>query len=136
MSKGVSKTLNTLNKAEDYQQWLSSLKQDFQRAQIKATIKVNTTLLEFYWQLGTDILEKQKSTTWGQGFLTQLSQDLMAEFPSIKGFSLRNLKYIRQWVSFYTDKAVGQQAVAQLVQIPWGHNIAIISKCSSSEEAL
>lgn len=132
----MSKVLNTLHETKDYQQWLSSLKQDFQRAQIKATIKVNTTLLEFYWQLGSDILEKQKNTTWGQGFLIQLSQDLIAEFPSIKGFSLRNLKYIRQWVGFYTDKAIGQQAVAQLVQVPWGHNIAIISQCKTAEEAL
>lgn len=137
MSKGISKTLNTLHKTEDYQQWLSSLKQDFQRAQIKATIKVNTTLLEFYWQLGTDILEKQKSTTWGQGFLTQLSQDLMTEFPSIKGFSKRNLELIRYWCHFWNaEKPIAKQVVSQLTQVPWGHNVAIARQSQSKEEAL
>ncbi|MAD46344.1 MAG: hypothetical protein CMH98_15180 [Oceanospirillaceae bacterium] len=121
----------------DYQQWLSSLKLAFRQRQLKAAVAVNTQLLEFYWHLGQEIVEKQQSSTWGQGFLTQLSKDLMAEFPDIKGFSLRNLKYIRQWVSFWSHgSAIGQQAVAQLCQIPWGHNLVIISKCQSKEEAL
>ena len=101
--------------------------------------------MEFYWQLGTDIVEKQKTAVWGSGFLKQLSKDLIVEFPDIKGFSLRNIKYIRQWVIFYSNgNAIGQQAVAQLedpinqqiFQIPWGHNIAIISKSESFDEAI
>lgn len=61
----------------------------------------------------------------------------MSEFPDIKGFSERNLKYIRQWFLFYTgEQVIGQQPVAQLVQVPWGHNLQIISKCRSVSEAL
>lgn len=61
----------------------------------------------------------------------------MAEFPDMKGFSERNLKYIRQWDMFYHEgNGIGQQPVAQLAQIPWGHNIAIISKCKNISEAL
>lgn len=97
-------------------------------------VKVNQELLQFYWHLGGEILINQQQAQWGEGFLKQLSQDLMAEFPEVKGFSVRNLKYIRQWRSFYA--AIGQQAVAQLYQLPWGHNIAIISKSQSTEEAL
>ena len=65
-----------------------------------------------------------------------LSQDLMQEFPDMKGFSVRNLKYIRQWHSFWTESPIGQQAVAQLTAIPWGHNLAILSKCQSHPEAM
>jgi predicted nuclease of restriction endonuclease-like (RecB) superfamily len=65
-----------------------------------------------------------------------LSQDLMQEFPDMKGFSVRNLKYIRQWHSFWIESSSGQQAVAQLTAIPWGHNLAILSKCQSHPEAL
>ena len=98
---------------------------------------MNSELLNFYWELGKEITEKQKLSNWGDGFLQQLSIDLMIEFPTIKGFSLRNLKYIRQWFNFWNRKnEIGQQAVAQLKQIPWGHNIAIISKCKNYEEAL
>jgi len=63
--------------------------------------------------------------------------DLSSEFPDMKGFSLTNLKYVRQWYLFYSQKIEkSQQAVDQLTQIPWGHNIAIVSKCKNLDEAL
>lgn len=122
---------------ESYKSWLKELKQSFLHAQLKAATRVNSTLLEFYWQLGSDIVEKQKASQWGEGFLAQLSEDLCREFPDIKGFTLRNLKYVRQWYSFYASApAIGKQAVSQLMQVPWGHNIVIARKSQSHEEAL
>jgi predicted nuclease of restriction endonuclease-like (RecB) superfamily len=118
----------------NYRHWITELKQQFRQAQLKAVVRVNQELLQFYWHLGGEILEKQQQAQWGDSFLAQLSKDLIAEFPEVKGFSVRNLKYIRQWRSFYAE--VGQQAVAQLCQLPWGHNIAIASKSQSHEEAL
>ncbi len=126
-----------LSTDSNYKNWLVAIKQTFLKSQLKAAVRVNSSLLEFYWQLGSEIVEKQKVSRWGDGFLKQLSQDLSSEFPDVKGFSLRNIKYIRQWYRFYmTDSIIGQQLVAQLCQIPWGHNIAIITKSSSHEEAL
>ncbi len=61
----------------EYKAWITELKTRFQQAQIKAAVKVNSTLLEFYWELGADIVEKQKTAAWGSGFLKQLSADLM-----------------------------------------------------------
>ncbi len=62
---------------------------------------------------------------------------LMIEFPDMKGFSLRNIKYIRQWYLFYCEEnEKEQQIVAQLIQIPWGHNLHIITKCKKIDEAL
>lgn len=52
---------------------------------------------------GADIVEKQKNAKWGDGFLKQLSQDLSAEFPEMKGFSLRNIERIRKWYITYKD---------------------------------
>ena len=148
--------LNSNIVSSEYKSWLSELKEKFQRAQIKASVKVNSTLLEFYWELGADIVEKQKDAIWGSGFLKQLSADLMDEFPDVKGFSYRNVRAIKQWVLFYSpnlattcsqiedsDNSNGKQAVSQLdkmvqlvSQIPWGQNIVIISKCKTVEEAL
>ncbi|MCB9097804.1 PDDEXK nuclease domain-containing protein [Aliarcobacter butzleri] len=126
----------------EYKVWLESLKNKFRTSQIKASIKVNTTLLEFYWDLGEQIVQKQEAHTWGSGFLEKLSHDLSAEFPDIKGFSRRNLEHIRQWYQFW-QQAVSQmesentkQAVSQIRMIPWGHNIAIIQKCKNIEEAI
>lgn len=119
-----------------YAQWLAQLKTRFRQVQIKAAVAVNTELLQFYWALGADIAAQQAQAQWGSGFLAQLSQDLMREFPGVKGFSLRNLKYIRQWHAFWQSSAMGQQAVAQLTTIPWGHNLAIVSKCPGPAQAL
>lgn len=128
--------MNKPQSAREYRQWLGQLKARFRQVQLKAAVAVNTELLQFYWGLGTDIVAKQAETSWGSGFLAQLSQDLMQEFPNVKGFSLRNLKYIRQWHEFWKGTAIGQQAVAQLIAIPWGHNLVIVSKCQSHTEAL
>lgn len=135
--------------SSEYKEWINEIKQKFQRSQIKASIQVNSTLLEFYWNLGNEIVEKQKNSTWGSGFLQQLSDDLSTEFPDIKGFSYRNLKYVRQWFLFYTtmdikgkqlvaqfDDKKRKQVVSQILMIPWGHNIAIIQKCKTIEEAI
>lgn len=78
-----------------YQQWLKDLKDRLRAAQQRAALSVNAELLQFYWTLGSDIVERQKSTSWGDGFLAQLSHDLMSEFPEMKGFSKRNLELIR-----------------------------------------
>ena len=122
--------------SQEYRNWLSELKTRARQLQYKSAIALNRELLEFYWQFGADIVEKQESTIWGDGFIKQLSRDLMAEFPGIKGFSVRNIKYVRQWYLFYSDAtSIGQQPVAQITQIPWGHNLAIIAKCKSIDEA-
>ena len=85
---------------KEYTIWLKDLKNRVRSVQIKAMVKVNTEMLNFYWELGKDIVDKQNSTSWGDGFIKQLSKDLMKEFISIKGFSVRNIKYIRQWFCF------------------------------------
>jgi len=143
---------------KSYKAWLADIKFRVRNAQLKAAVKVNTELLNLYWGLGADIIAKQAHAKWGDGFLFQLSKDLAAEFPDMKGFSLRNLKYIKQWYLFYSGmEAIGQQPVAQIakqpvsrlqqnqpvqqpvgqiIKIPWGHNIAIISKCKGVDEAL
>ncbi|MCD6580141.1 hypothetical protein J7L48_11770 [bacterium] len=133
---------NIIKNNKEYFKWLKQLKEKIRLVQIKAAVKVNTELLNFYWELGKEIVEKQKRTKWGSGFLKQLSKDLINEFPDMKGFSYRNIKYVRQWYSFWNDNfSIWQQAVAQtaekkrqqvvslITQIPWGHNIVIISKC-------
>lgn len=138
----------------EYKTWLSEIKSKVRNAQLKAAVRVNTELLTFYWELGADIVAKQAKAKWGDALLSTLSKDLMAEFPEMRGFSLSNLKYIKQWYQFYASNnkvsqqavgLIGQQPVAQLevagimqravAQIPWGHNIAIITQCKNIQEA-
>ncbi|MCA1794672.1 MAG: DUF1016 N-terminal domain-containing protein [Desulfobacteraceae bacterium] len=86
----------------EYRDWLTDIKQRIRQAQVKAAVQVNSALLTFYWELGAEIVERQKSSQWGSGFLKQLSTDLMAEFPDMKGFSFNNLQHIKRWYLFYT----------------------------------
>ncbi|MBY0574650.1 MAG: PDDEXK nuclease domain-containing protein [Undibacterium sp.] len=120
-----------------YREWLGQLKSRFQRLQLKAALAVNSALLQFYWELGQNIVEKQKTSQWGDNFLAQLSSDLSAEFPEMKGFSKRNLQQIRQWYLYWNDSSpIALQAVAQLQNVPWSHNLVIINKCKQHDEAL
>ena len=122
---------------KEYKALFADIKARIRSTQIKAALSVNSELLKLYWSIGADIVFRQKSAKWGDSFLLRLSRDLMAEFPDMKGFSERNLKYIRQWYLFYSEgKTIGQQVVAQITQIPWGHNIVIISKCKVVKEAI
>ena len=105
----------TLAGNSEFKSWVSQLKKDIRSAQVKAAIKVNTELLHLYWRMGAGICEKQKSASWGDGWLKELSRELMAEFPDMKGFSYRNLRYIRQWYEFYYQRiTIWQQPVAKL----------------------
>ena len=125
----------------DYKDWLQNLKGKIQQSQIKAASQVNSELLRLYWQIGKDIVEKQAQAKWGDGFLQTLSADLCKEFPTMKGFSYRNLKSIRQWYLFYNQlDIIGKQVVSQLevslFSIPWGHHIMIMQRCKNTQEAL
>ena len=119
----------TMASNSDFKRWVSQLKQDIRSAQIRAAIKVNTELLRLYWRMGADICENQKSASWGDGWLKELSRELMAEFPDMKGLSHRNLQYIRQWYLFYNqENTIVQQAVAQLDDAKAQQPVAHISE--------
>ncbi|MBT9547093.1 MAG: DUF1016 family protein [Candidatus Sericytochromatia bacterium] len=136
--------------SEDYKAFIIDIKECIRAAQIKAAVAVNREMLLLYWDLGQRLILKQQETSWGDGFIKQMSQDLNLEFPEMKGFSLSNLKYMRQWVQFwsshplYAQQAVGQlntesksqQLVGQIMQIPWGQNLVILTKAKSHEQAL
>ena len=127
----------------EYKKLLLDLKEKVRLSQLKAAVKVNYELLDLYWNLGKEIVEKQKQYSWGDSFLKLLSSDLRKEFPDMKGFSAENLKHIRYWYIFYNDYLIGLQAVTQLSDIerriksiPWGHNQRIMYKCNDVKEAL
>jgi predicted nuclease of restriction endonuclease-like (RecB) superfamily len=141
--------INSLTLNTEYKAWLMEVKTRIRQTQIKAALKVNTDLLNLYWYLGAQIVEKQEKAKWGDRLIPQLSRDLKEDFSQSEGFSERNLIYCRQWYCFYYQKnIITQQVVAQLeeeyethilglvTQIPWGHNLHIITKCKSISEAL
>ncbi|MEA1884391.1 MAG: PDDEXK nuclease domain-containing protein [Thermotogota bacterium] len=133
-----------LHKDKNYTRFLSDLKSRIKSVQIKAAVAVNREMIELYWELADKITEKQKKAAWGGGFLEQIAKDLQDEFPDVRGFSLTNIKYMRQWFLFWNEKnEISQQLVGQLkdikylvTQIPWGHNLVIMSKSKNHLEAV
>ena len=102
---------------EGYADWLTDLKGRIHTAQQRATLAVNRELVQLYWQIGRDILARQASQGWGAKVIERLAHDLRAAFPDMKGFSPRNLKYMRAFSEAWPEAEFVQQAVAQL---PWG----------------
>lgn len=118
---------------EGYDDFLSDLKQRIRSAQVKAVLAVNRELVLLYWQIGRDILSRQQQQGWGAKVIERLSADLRTSFPEMKGFSLRNLKYMRAFAEAYVEEPIVQQLVAQ---IPWGHNIRILDLIKDPTERL
>ena len=88
---------------------------------------VNTQVIQFYWQLGSDMLQLQSvKKHWGNKLLEQLSKDLQAMNPGLSGFSKRSLEYMRLLASVYTElDEFTQQPAAQL---PWSHVQLLLDK--------
>lgn len=116
---------------ENYADWLATLKTRIHIAQQRATLAVNRELVLLYWQIGHDILERQAEQGWGAKVIDRLSHDLRTAFPEMKGFSPRNLKYMRAFAEAWPDTAIVQQAAAQL---PWFHLCTLMDKLKTTEE--
>ena len=106
-----------------YGEWLSEIKQRIRVAQVKAGLSVNRELVLLYWDIGHSIAAQQASQGWGARVIDRLAEDLRQTFPELRGFSPRNLKYMRAFAEAWPERAMVQQLVAQ---IPWGHNVRIL----------
>jgi predicted nuclease of restriction endonuclease-like (RecB) superfamily len=111
-----------------YAALLADIKQRVQTAQVRASIAVNRELLLLYWQIGRDILRRQREEGWGAKVIDRLATDLHAAFPDMKGFSARNLKYMRAVADAFPDEAFVQEVLAQ---ITWYHAITLLDKVAN-----
>src|SRR5581483_5090305 len=89
---------------EGYDEFLRDLKQRISAAQMKAVLAVNRELILLYWHIGREILERQERAGWGAKIIDRLSRDLHGDFPDVRGFSPRNLKYMRAFAEAYPDR--------------------------------
>jgi predicted nuclease of restriction endonuclease-like (RecB) superfamily len=109
----------------NYALLLATLRERIRSAQVRAALAVNRELVLLYWQIGREILAQQAAHGWGARVIERLSEDLRLAFPELKGFSPRNLKYMRAFAEAWPDEQFVQEVLAQ---ITWYHNIAVIEK--------
>ena len=133
----------------EFKTWISHVKRQVRGAQIKASIAVNEEMLELYWHIGKDISERNFEKSYGSKFFEKTSLELKTEFPDAQGFSERNLRYMKRFYMFYTEKLhqvgaesrqiqhqLGDEFKDTLFTIPWRHHIEIFTRAKSIDEAL
>ena len=129
MNELIKKELDLM--MEDYAAFLEEIKARVSNAQIKAALSVNRELVLLYWNIGREILERQKAQGWGAKVIERLARDLKIAFPTMKGFSRTNLLYMRSFGENYPDEQFVQEVLGQ---ITWYHNITLIDKVKDRTE--
>ena len=99
----------------DYQAFLRSIKTRVQQAQLRAVVAVNKELILLYWYIGKEILARQEKEGWGTQVIDRLSADLHAAFPQMKGFSPRNLGYMKTFAKTCPDETILQEVLAKII---------------------
>lgn len=142
-----------------YAEWQKGIEQLIEISKLRAAINVNADTLKLYWNIGNSILQKQKEKGWGKKVIEQLSKDLTNRFPNDRGYSVRNLGYMKYFAQEYPDfpilqvplaklkgQAIRQVSLAKLgdkeqefVQVPlaqitWYHHISLLSKVKDDIE--
>jgi predicted nuclease of restriction endonuclease-like (RecB) superfamily len=108
-----------------YPELFEVLKEKIRSSQLKASFAVNSELIQLYWEIGREILQRQQKEGWGAKIIERLAKDLKSTFSQMAGFSPRNLFYMKQLNEAYPELSILQQAAAKL---PWGHNMLLIDK--------
>ena len=143
---------------EGYDSWRKAIEVKIETAKLNAALHVNSDMLSLYWSIGKDILSKQEEQGWGKQVIAQLSRDLSVRFPDDRGYSERNLGYMKQFAKEYPDYPILQVPLAKiqkspilqvalaklpndsksvqvpLTQISWYHHISLIPKVKEVEK--
>lgn len=103
------------------------MKEDIKNTQVKTTIQINGNLVMSYFRLGKILYDNFE---YGNKFIDEVAHELKIEYPASKGYSIRNLKYMKKFYFEYKDDEVVQQLAAQ---VPWGHNIVLMDRIDDLE---
>ena len=118
------------NMPKSYQAFIIELKKQIKSERLRTIISANQSMIILYWRIGKSILEQQKKQGWGAKVIDRMSFDLKEEFPSLTGFSPRNLKYMRKFAEAWPNFEIVQRTVAL---IPWRSNITLLDKLKDSD---
>jgi predicted nuclease of restriction endonuclease-like (RecB) superfamily len=114
----------------DYTDALGVIKQRIQEERLRVVLSANAAMVVLYWDIGRMILDRQDRSGWGAKIIDRLAADLREAFPDMKGFSPRNLLFMRSFAEACPDAEKVKQLVSQL---PWGHIIRLLQRVKSPE---
>ena len=101
-----------------YAQWRKDIEHLIDTAKLHTALNVNVGTLTLYWNIGKSILQKQEQDGWGKQVIEQLSKDLISRYPDDRGYSVRNLRYMKRFASAYPDFPILQVPLAELRELP------------------
>jgi len=116
---------------DSYPVFLQELKRRICESHVRASVAVNRELVLLYWRIGRDILLRQERENWGAKVIDRLGADLKKAFPEMKGFSPRNLKYMRAFAEAWPQEEFVQEVLAQ---ITWYHNLTLLEKLATESD--
>ncbi|TAJ16910.1 MAG: DUF1016 domain-containing protein [Planctomycetota bacterium] len=108
-----------------YGRALAAIKARIRQERVRVVLHANRSLILLYWDIGRAILGRQGEQGWGARVIDRLSHDLQDAFPDMRGFSPRNLKYMRAFAAAWPDRPIVQELLAQL---PWYHQITLLER--------
>lgn len=118
---------------DNYIAFIKTIKKSIKKERLDIVIQANRKMILLYWMIGDTILDNQNKLGWGAKVIDRMAKDLQEAFPEMRGFSARNLKYMRKLAECWPDYQIVQEVIAQ---IPWSSNISLMDKIKDSEQRL
>ncbi len=112
---------------KSFQEITSSIKNAITNTQLEIMTDANKKLVNLYFNIGKTL---EENSSWGNKFIDNVAMELKMSFPNLKGFSVRNLKYMK---SFYNEYKDDEEFVQLVAQLPWKHNITLMQKVKDKE---
>ena len=116
-----------------YPELLASVSKHVSSGRSRAISAGNREMLLSYWSIGSELVKRESVQGWGSRVVTRLSADIQSVFPEARGFSPRNLRYMKSFAQAWPGLPMLQQAVATL---PWGHHVVLIDKLEDPDTRL
>lgn len=114
--------------SNDYKELIENIKSKVREAQYRAMVKANGEMIQLYWSIGKELNEQVQ---YGNAFIDTLAKEIKLDSPNVKGFSSRNLRYMKKFAKEITDMNFLQTVSAKLT---WSHNLVLLEKLHNMDE--
>lgn len=100
-----------LTPSNQYLQAVEEINDYVNQAKCRASVSVNSEIMKTNIFIGNVII---RNSEWGNKFVENLSKDMKMRFPSAKGYSVRNLKYMKKFAQTFTEDDVDEYGLGRI----------------------